>query len=215
MILGILENQKMLQIQENAKTIKATFKNQGKNFVMELNPKFDTEYLIKTSNNFTVREASVFPNFNSNINTDPNPNLKIQINLKNTNQKINLKLIASLKNKENLNLEIIINHIEKETKSNTKIKLATKNQSKINFIGTIKIQKEADSSEADLSIKSLILSKNSKISAKPNLEIENKKTTCSHGASISGINKNEVEYLMQRGLSKSKSKEIILESFLK
>jgi len=84
----------------------------------------------------------------------------------------------------------------------------------LDLSGIIKIKKKANLAEAFLRQKVLLVGKNSRAEAKPELEIETDEVKASHAASVGRIDEEEIFYLMSRGLSRSESLELIIKAFL-
>ena len=68
--------------------------------------------------------------------------------------------------------------------------------------------------ELQMSNENLMLTKNVKMHTRPILDIHTKEIECSHGCTISNINKDHLYYLQSRGFSKEKAKDILVDSFL-
>ena len=60
----------------------------------------------------------------------------------------------------------------------------------------------------------LMLTKDTKMHTRPILDIHTKEIECSHGCTISNINKEHMYYLQSRGFDKDSAKDILVESFL-
>ena len=77
-----------------------------------------------------------------------------------------------------------------------------------------KIIKGASKSNANQVAKGLIIGEKSQITADPNLFIEEHDVIAHHGAAIGSLNKDEMFYLMSRGLSEEQASRIIIMGFL-
>lgn len=82
------------------------------------------------------------------------------------------------------------------------------------FNGKIKIHKDAQKSATSQINKNLLLSSAAEIDAKPELIILADDVKASHGATIGQIQKDELFYLLSRGLNLQKSKELLCSGFL-
>lgn len=119
-------------------------------------------------------------------------------------------------NKDDIyNLDIKSKHYIKETYSNILSKGVLLNNSRALFNGLIKINKIANKSIGYQKLDVLLMSKNARGDAIPNLEIDTNDVKCSHGASIGKINPEKIFYLMSRGLSEKDAKLKIIEGFIK
>jgi len=106
-------------------------------------------------------------------------------------------------------------HEAKQTKANIIIKGISDDKAKTKTQGLINITKNASGSEGYQKIDVLLLSKQAKAIAIPDLAIHNYDVKCSHGATIGRINKEQLYYLQSRGLTKNEAKKLIINGFFK
>ena len=104
-------------------------------------------------------------------------------------------------------------HIGKNTKSNMLTKGIVKDNSKSVYRGLVNVNEGAVNSDGYQKEDILILSENAEADSIPELEINNNEVRCTHGASISQIDKEKLFYLMSRGLSEGESRRLIVEGF--
>ena len=81
------------------------------------------------------------------------------------------------------------------------------------FEGTIIVPKIAQKTDASQLSRNLLLSKQSKIDTKPQLEIIADDVKCKHGATISQLNEEELFYMRSRGLTLAESSKLQLSSY--
>ena len=81
------------------------------------------------------------------------------------------------------------------------------------FAGTIIVPKIAQKTDASQLSRNLLLSKQSKIDTKPQLEIIADDVKCKHGATISQLNEEELFYMRSRGLTLAEASKLQLSSF--
>lgn len=84
----------------------------------------------------------------------------------------------------------------------------------VKLYGMIKIKKEAQETDDYLELRVLTLDKSARAIAEPELEIEANNVKASHGASVGQIDKEQILYLMSRGMGKEVAEKIIVEGFL-
>jgi len=77
----------------------------------------------------------------------------------------------------------------------------------------IRIEKSAEESSGQEKHDALLLSENAKASATPKLEVFNKEVKCSHGATVGQIDKDQIFYLMSRGLDEKQAKQQIIKGY--
>ncbi len=106
----------------------------------------------------------------------------------------------------NSSQEFDIKHSVKHVGENTKSTLLTNgvldNTSKVIYKSLIDVEKSAKKTRALQKERNLLLSKNAKITATPELSIRQNDITCSHGTSTSDIDKEVLFYLNSHGLDK-------------
>jgi Fe-S cluster assembly protein SufD len=104
-------------------------------------------------------------------------------------------------------------HQKPHTKGEVTVKGILKGKSKAVFWGLIRIEPGAQGSNAFQSERSLILEDGPRSNAIPSLEIEADDVRCTHAASASQIDEEQVFYLMSRGLSEDEAKKAIVDGF--
>lgn len=114
----------------------------------------------------------------------------------------------------NFDLETVSLHKKPNTKANIFIKGVLKDWAGFDYRGLIKIEKKAQQTNSHLSDHTLILSKEAKAVMTPSLEIEADDVKASHEATVGQIDKEQVFYLMSRGLSKKEAEKMIVQGFL-
>lgn len=85
--------------------------------------------------------------------------------------------------------------------------------SKAVFNGLIQIRKNAVDCNASQKSKSLLLGAKATVHAIPKLIIQHDAVKCSHGASISNVNPEQVHYLQSRGISKIEAERMIVRGY--
>ncbi len=81
------------------------------------------------------------------------------------------------------------------------------------FRGLIRVDKGAQLTDAYQTNRNLLLSKQSRASALPNLEIEADDVRCSHGATIGQVEDGQIFYLMSRGLTRGQAERLLVFGF--
>lgn len=112
------------------------------------------------------------------------------------------------------NVCVNINHYGENSKSLIDVRTVLNDKSYSSFSGNIKIVKKAENVSAHMINKNLLLSNTATAVTEPNLDINTKEVECSHGCTISNIDKDVMYYLNSRGYSDTEAEEIIIESFL-
>lgn len=104
-------------------------------------------------------------------------------------------------------------HSAPHTTSNLLFKNVLKEQSKTIFSGLIKVDKEAQQTDAYQTNRNLLLSNTAEANSLPGLEIEANDVKCSHGATTSEIEDEEIFYMLARGIPKDDAQELIVYGF--
>ncbi len=104
-------------------------------------------------------------------------------------------------------------HSAPNTTSNLLFKNALKEQSKTIFSGLIKVDEGAQQTDAYQTNRNLLLSSNAEANSLPGLEIEANDVKCSHGATTSEIEDEEIFYMLARGIPREAAQELIVYGF--
>jgi len=107
-----------------------------------------------------------------------------------------------------------VHHVGEEGTSNVDVKSITNDTSKFTFAGNIKVNKEAERVDANLQNRNLQLSNTSVVVTEPKLDISTKEIACTHGCTVSSVDKDQLYLLNTRGFDDNRAKEILTEAFL-
>lgn len=105
------------------------------------------------------------------------------------------------------------NHLAPNTTSDLLFKGALKDKSRSVWQGMIYVAPGAQKTDGYQSNPNLVLDKNAKADSIPGLEIMADDVRCTHGATISKIDPNEVFYLNTRGIPTDDAERLIVEGF--
>ncbi len=105
------------------------------------------------------------------------------------------------------------NHIVPNGKSDLLYKGALKDKGFSAFRGLIRINPEAQHSDAYQQNRNLLLSRHAHADSIPELEIEANDVRCTHGATVGPIEEIAVFYLMARGIPRPEAERLITEGF--
>ncbi len=121
-------------------------------------------------------------------------------------------VLAEQDNQYQFNL--LVHHLGPRSQSRTLFKGVGKDTSKQVFNGMIKIEKQANQSNAFLENRVLLLSKHATAESKPELEIEANDVKASHAATTGRIDDKQLFYLQTRGIDRGLAQEMIVRGFL-
>merc|ERR1712113_1088265 len=106
-----------------------------------------------------------------------------------------------------------IHHIGQCTTSSQRQKNIVTDYSQTTFRGKVRVEHSGQKSNSQQSVKSIVLSNNAMIQSMPSLEIITDDVKCTHGSTVSNVNREELFYFQSRGIDLSLANEIILFSF--
>lgn len=118
-------------------------------------------------------------------------------------------------NNANLNSDINIYHPVEKTTSIFENYGIAKDNARITLNNNATIKKGAKKAVVKQKAKGLTLSKNASIKAMPNLFIDEYDVVANHSASIGSISKEDLFYLMSRGLTKEEATNLVIIGFIK
>ncbi len=81
------------------------------------------------------------------------------------------------------------------------------------FNGSIAVPQKAQKTEAAQLSRNLLLSKRARIDSKPELEIVADDVTCTHGATVSQLQEEELFYLLSRGIDNEHANSLLLKGY--
>ena len=105
-------------------------------------------------------------------------------------------------------------HLAANTRSDLGFKAAMADTARSAYTGLIRIAKEAPGCEAYQENRNLLLSAGARADSIPELEILNEEVRCSHGATMSRIDAEQLFYLQSRGLPRGQAVRLIVFGFL-
>lgn len=105
-------------------------------------------------------------------------------------------------------------HLAPNTTSNIISKSIAAKGGNASYRGTVRINKKAEYSNATIKCDTIILDDISKSDTIPKNIVENESSFLEHEATVSKISKDKLFYLMSRGISEEKAKELIIMGFM-
>jgi Fe-S cluster assembly protein SufD len=106
-----------------------------------------------------------------------------------------------------------IDHAKPHCNSHELYKAILDEESKGIFNGKIFVRKDAQKTDAKQTNKTLLLSDNASINAKPQLEIFADDVKCTHGATIGQLDEEQIFYLRSRGIDLQAARDILTTAF--
>tara|TARA_B100000315_G_scaffold143783_1_gene132812 strand:+ start:5873 stop:7165 length:1293 start_codon:yes stop_codon:yes gene_type:complete len=108
----------------------------------------------------------------------------------------------------------LIDHLVPNTTSKETYKGALDGKSRGVFQGAIVVAEGADGTDGQMSNKTLLLSDESEIDSKPQLEIYADDVKCAHGSTTGELEETSLFYLRSRGIPEATARAMLVEGFL-
>jgi len=124
-----------------------------------------------------------------------------------------LKAVMLADQTQQLDLHSLIHHRVPSCRSNQEHKNLVGGSAECIFKGIIKVDAEAQQTESNQIVRSLLLTKKSKVKAMPSLQIQADEVTCAHGAALTQLDPEELFYLASRGLDAANARRLMLSGF--
>ncbi len=106
-----------------------------------------------------------------------------------------------------------IEHLSPRCSSDESYRAILDGTSRSVFHGRVVVHEGAQKTDATQSIKSLLLSEEATVSAKPQLEIRADDVKCTHGAAVGQLDKEAVFYLRSRGIGEKEARAVLTRAF--
>ena len=116
-------------------------------------------------------------------------------------------------NKQHLDFDTFQEHIAPNTTSDFAFKGALRDEATAVWRGMIRVEEGAQKTNAYQENRNLLLSKNAHADSIPGLEILANDVRCTHGATLGQVDREQLFYLMSRGLSHQEAERMIVRGF--
>jgi Fe-S cluster assembly protein SufD len=114
---------------------------------------------------------------------------------------------------QHLDYDTFQEHIAPSTESDFAFKGALRESARAVWRGMIRVEPDAQKTNAYQENRNLLLSNDAHADSIPGLEIMANDVRCTHGATLGRIDREELFYLMSRGLSRSEAERLIVRGF--
>jgi Fe-S cluster assembly protein SufD len=114
---------------------------------------------------------------------------------------------------QHLDYDTFQEHIAPHTTSDFAFKGALRDQATTVWRGMIRVEQEAQKTNAYQENRNLLLSDKAHADSIPGLEILANDVRCTHGATLGQVDREQLFYLMTRGLSRSEAERLIVRGF--
>ena len=169
--------------------------------------------LHSSSTNIDCDNSSIYNSFIFSVGSAMS-RIEVTSSINSTDINLNVKGIYLAKDNQHQDITTLMQHRYPGSKSNQHIKGILKNESSGVFQGKVIVSQDAQKTDAFQFNQNLLLSKNTKVNAKPELEIYADDVKCSHGATTGELDEEKLFYLRTRGLNKEEATKILIEGFI-
>jgi Fe-S cluster assembly protein SufD len=114
---------------------------------------------------------------------------------------------------QHLDYDTFQEHIAPSTTSDFAFKGALRDEATAVWRGMIRVEKDAQKTNAYQENRNLMLSKKAHADSIPGLEILANDVRCTHGATLGQVDREQLFYLMARGLSRAEAERVIVRGF--
>lgn len=111
-------------------------------------------------------------------------------------------------------LRVVADHLVRGTTGRIVVRAVVGAGARVELDGMIKIRREAQETDDFLELRVLMLGEDGWVRAEPRLEIEADNVKASHAASVGQVEKEQILYLMSRGLNENQAVDEIIKGFL-
>jgi Fe-S cluster assembly protein SufD len=114
---------------------------------------------------------------------------------------------------QHLDYDTFQEHIAPNTTSDFAFKGALRDDARAVWRGMIRVEQDAQKTNAYQENRNLLLSKSAHADSIPGLEILANDVRCTHGATLGQVDREQLFYLMARGLTRSQAERLIVRGF--
>lgn len=125
-----------------------------------------------------------------------------------------LRGVNLLAGETHCDVTMVLDHDAPSTVSTETLRNVVTGRARGVFQGQIRVDREAQKTDAKMACNTLLLSDDGEFSAKPELEIFADDVACGHGATVTEIDRNHLFYLMARGIDEKTARGLLVKAFL-
>ncbi len=113
-------------------------------------------------------------------------------------------------------LEIVTNvrHAEPGATSRQTVRTVLAGKAIGTYLGKVAVDRGAQKTDAEQSVRAMLLDRTATANAKPELEIYADDVKCAHGAAVGELDANGLFYLQSRGLPPAEARKLMLQAFV-
>lgn len=107
-----------------------------------------------------------------------------------------------------------VTHAEPNATSSQIVRNVLAGKSVASYLGKVAVARDAQKTDSEQSVKSMLLDRTATANSKPELEIYADDVLCAHGATVGELDAQALFYLASRGLPPTEAKKILLQAFV-
>jgi len=140
--------------------------------------------------------------------------LTIELNLQGAGAHAQIRGIVALYDHESITIKTVQKHTVPNTQSQVLVKALLSDYAQCRYEGLISVDKTAHNTHAAQQNKNIVLSDYARAYARPSLEVETNEVKCSHGSATGPLDKNQLLYLISRGVAKKQAEHLLIRAFI-
>ena len=107
-----------------------------------------------------------------------------------------------------------VKHIGEGGRSRQTVRSVLNGKAVGSYLGKVEVARGAQKTDAEQSVKAMLLDRGATANAKPELEIFADDVKCAHGATVGELDADQLFYAMSRGLDPAAARALLLEGFV-
>ena len=113
-------------------------------------------------------------------------------------------------------LEIVteVSHAAPDGVSRQIVRSVAAGKSTVNYLGKVHVERGADGTDGEQSVRAMLLDRTATANARPELEIYADDVKCAHGCAVGELDAQALFYMAQRGLPPQEAKKLMLQAFV-
>ncbi len=136
------------------------------------------------------------------------------VHLEGSGAKIKIRGIMHGVAQADLQYALTVHHAADHTQSDIEFRGVAEDKSHLVFDGLIKVLPHTIGTVANEQNRNLLLSNEAVVESHPRLEIDSNEVVCRHGSTVGDLDKDQLFYVMSRGISEKEARAILIEAFL-